>query len=338
MFAGTRFTERVIANRPLSELTTLGVGGPADYYIAAETSDEIPELIRLCHEKGIMFRVLGGGSNVLASDTGFRGLIIHNKTNTWQIVGEPQQSLSAVETQARWETVGTDVDIQPYDEKRFPEVLVRTDSGCMVQRLMLDLLTQGVTGLEWYSGIPATIGGAVYMNMHGAQKFFGNDVVAVRVVSSRGAVSERSQADMQFRYDWSILHDTKDVVLDVTIRLRRGPVDQAKTIMTSWLKKKNETQPKRSCGSVFQNLSPEEQARLDIPTPGAGYVIDKLLDLNGYQIGGARIADNNGNFMVNTGAARAEDFAILIAYVKEQARNKLGLALHEEVEYLGFGV
>jgi UDP-N-acetylmuramate dehydrogenase len=126
------------------------------------------------------------------------------------------------------------------------------------------------------------------------------------------------------------------VVLDAVLQLRRGPVEQARAVMASWMTRKNRSQPKRSSGCVFQNLSEADRRRLDLPTTSAGYVIDKYLHLKGYRVGGAKISSAHGNFMVNAGGASAEDFRTLIAEVKRRARDQLGLDLKEEVRYLGF--
>ncbi len=338
IFADTDFAGRIERDVPLSRYTTLGVGGNAEYFFPAPSTDDLVKVLTIARQRKTEVTLLGAGSNVLVNDAGVRGLVIQNRSTRWEILSD-ETTPTRAQTQnlaARWHEVeASGVATEVYDESKYPTIHVRVDSGCIVQRLMAELLEVEVTGLEWFSGIPATVGGAVYMNMHGAHKFFGDVVVSARILQD-GEIRAVPHEYFKFVYDWSVLHETGEAVIDVTLALRRGPVAEAKKLMQDWMIHKNKTQPKKSCGSVFRNISPEEQARLHLPTNSAGYIIDKVLDLNGMQIGGARIYDTNGNFMVNTGNARAEDFAILIAYVKERARNKLGLDLHEEVLYLGY--
>lgn len=338
MFSGTRFENRAKRDEPLRKYTTLGVGGPADDYVVAESSADMVELLALARAEGIGVVVLGGGSNVLVSDEGFRGLVIHNKASSWRVletIGEDKTSPSPM-TPPRWTEVSEGVaDKLSYDERSYPSVLVRVDSGALLQRLMVEVLDQGVTGLEWFAGIPASVGGAVYMNLHGGRRFFGDLVREARLVSPVGTVQTVPAAYFCFAYDWSVLHETDEVVLDVTLALRRGSVEQARAVMVRWMRHKNESQPKRSSGCVFQNITEEDRRRLNLPTTSTGYVIDKLLHLKGRQVGGAKVSEEHGNFMVNIGSASAQDFVTLITEVRQRAKDELGLELREEVRYVG---
>lgn len=333
MTATRVFPEAFSRGVSLAQYSTLGVGGAAEYLSTPTTTADLVDALTWAHEQQVPVTVIGGGSNVLIADHGISGLVILNRVYEWELLDEPAVE-PLVSNMSRWNPANASLRAL-YDEAVYPPVLLKASSGALLSRLMVDGLSVGVTGLEWFAGIPGTVGGAVFMNMHGGPKLFGDHVVRATVV--RDGVPRVVQRDyFSFRYDWSVLHDTREIVIDAVLVLRRGPVDLAKTMMAAWMKEKNETQDKRSTGCIFQNISPEEQARLQLPTASAGYVIDRLLDLKGKRIGGAKISDRHGNFMVNAGDARAEDFAILIAYVKEQARNNLGLDLHEEVAYLGF--
>lgn len=338
MFNDSIFAEKIKRDEPLALHTTLGVGGVADFYVVADSTDEIVAFVAQAREQSVPVLVLGGGSNVLIADEGFRGLVIQNRAATWRIVEAPafEGKEQKYRLPPRWHSTSTDLPELDYNEQDYPIVFVQVDSGCMVQALMMQLMSKGITGLECFSGIPASIGGGIYMNMHGANKYLGDLLLSARVLANGGTIKEVTQSFFRFDYDWSVLHETNDVVLDAIFQLRYGPVERARAIMTSWLKFKNERQPKKSFGSVFQNLSAAEQARLGISNPGAGYVIDKLLHLNGKKMGGAQIAPNNGNFMVNTGNARAADFVALINEVKAEAKKVLQLELKEEVRYIGF--
>jgi UDP-N-acetylmuramate dehydrogenase len=333
MWSDFPFADKLVFDKSLADLSTLRVGGEAEAWFEAKTVEELTAALEYSARHNIKPIILGGGSNVLINDEKIKGLVISNRTDSFEILEgaavQPKLSQSS-----RWQSV-QQPSVSSYDEAKYPLVNVRADSGCLLSRLMVQLLDNGVTGLEWFAGIPGSVGGAIYMNMHGGPKLFGELVVSARIFSE-GHVKEVNNEYFKWRYDWSVLHNTKEVVIDAVLALRLGPVAEAKALMVDWMKHKNKSQNKKSTGCIFQNLTPEDQTRLDIPSPGAGYVIDKLLDLNGHQIGGAKITNEHGNFMINAGGARAEDFAILIAYVKERARNKLGLDLKEEIQYLGF--
>ena len=337
-FDGSSFEGLVKIDEPLAPRTTLGVGGPADYYYEATTTGQIINLISIAASKKIPYVVLGAGSNVLVSDEGFRGLIIKNSSADWEILKQYRfPAFSRHSLAARWSPPpNSGFANMGYDESEYPLVALRADCGIPVQRLAVELLNKGITGLEWFAGIPGTIGGAVYMNMHGGGKFFGDLLVEARLLDSTGQINQRPRSNFEFKYDYSILHKTKEVVLDVVLGLRLGPVKKAQRLMFNWLKHKNASQPKRSSGCVFQNISEDDRRRLKMPTTSTGFIIDRLLRLKGRRHGGAMVSEEHGNFFVNTGSATAQDFYELICEVKNKANKELSVELKEEVCYVGF--
>ncbi len=328
---------RVRTDEPLAPYTTIGVGGPADVFVEATTVEQIRQAVNLCEAAGVPYVLLGGGSNLIVADAGFRGVVIRNLADAFAILGEapatPPPTASGLD--ARFSPPPLDETVPwPEDEADAPPVLVRVASGARLMPLMKHLFQQGITGLEWFAGIPATVGGAVYMNLHGGPRFFG-DLVHRALLYRRGRFKTVDREYFRFGYDWSVLHHTREVVLEVDLRLRRGDVARARQFVKAWAAYKA-NQPQRSAGCIFQNLSPEQQRRLGLPTTSVGYVIDRVLGLKGRQIGGARIAPTHAAFIENLGHATAADVLALIETVQQAVRERLGIELPLEVELVGF--
>jgi UDP-N-acetylmuramate dehydrogenase len=323
-------SHEVYRNAPLAPYTTMGVGGPADLLVIAATIEELLTSIEIAQRTGIPFKLIGQGSNLIVSDTGFRGMIIVNRSQGWQIM--PASSSNSIKSRSESRYNETDNLVSNTLSSEAEEVLVKIASGNRIATLIKGLFAEGITGLEWFTGIPATIGGAVYMNIHGANNYLGDIVESARLLSGE-KIKEVDQSYFQFGYDWCILHETGELVLDVVLRLRRGDVADAKQMSRDWARYKA-GQPQHSAGCIFQNLSREEKERLGIQTHSIGYVIDKLLHLKGTKRGGAIISDKHAAFIENTGNASAKDIIYLIDMIKECAQKELALTLKTEVEFL----
>jgi UDP-N-acetylmuramate dehydrogenase len=323
-------------DEPLSEYTTMGVGGRAAYFATAVTTGQIVEAVRACRKFDMPFRVLGCGSNVIISDAGFPGVILRNRAGSWRILDENPRSKMQENTAARFATFGEDyytTDGLVYSDAHAPGVLVRVDSGARLAPLLKEMLREGITGLQWFAGIPATTGGATFMNMHGGAVFFGDFIARARLLC--GAEIKKVDRDyFQFDYDWSILHETGQIVLSVDLILRRGDVERARKHAREWARRKA-IQPQKSAGCIFQNLAEADQKRLGLPTPSIGYLLDRVLKLKGKQIGGAIISPYHAAFIENTGDARASDVFRLVQYIREKAKAELGVELKLEIEFIG---
>ncbi len=293
-------------NFPLAQITTLRVGGPARWYVQTENSARLVQVLQIAEKRRIPFKVLGNGSNVLISDEGFDGLIIHNSGGQVTLMDE---------------------------QDMFPQVRVRVDAGVRLPGLIRQLWQMNVSGLEWFAGIPATVGGALYMNAHGGEQFFGDFVVKAALFKN-GAIREVTRDYFKFAYDFSILQKTGETVLWVELNLVRNKVDQAKKLYKEWSQQKS-FQPQRSAGCIFQNLTTEQQKRLNLPTPSVGYFIDKILGLKGTRFGDAFISSEHAAFIVNAGQARAADVWQLIQLVQQKAAEAAGIELHLEIELVG---
>ncbi len=316
-------------NSPIAPYTTFRIGGNADFLCIAKTLEELHDAILTCIACKMPFKVLGGGSNILVSDKGFRGMIIVNKAKGWEILEDAKIPELKAKTVHRHEAEDT---VQPLLEGQ-EKILVRVASGMKIPALMNALFAEDISGLELFAGIPATVGGAIFMNMHGAKLFFG-DLVAEAQILSNGEVRNVPQEYFQFDYDYSILHETHETVLSCDLVLTKGQSGAAKSLAKEWIRKKK-IQPQRSAGCLFHNLTQEQQEKLGYPTPSIGYVIDKVLNLKGKTIGGAKISESHAAFIENIGGATANDVLLLINEIKKTMLLKTGIALQTEVEFVG---
>ena len=219
-----------------------------------------------------------------------------------------------------------------YDAK-VSEINIRVDSGVRIDFLRKAMYQDGITGLEWFTGIPSTVGGAIYMNMHGGEYFFGDLVESASVTDGQNK-KWVDQDYFKFAYDWSILHKTREIVLEADLRLKKGDVEKAQLLAKKWAKAKA-FQPRRSVGCIFKNLSSAEQLSLNLPTPSVGYVIDQVLKLKGTRIGDAVISPRHAAFIENIGQAKAKDVLDLIHLIKRKAKAELDINLKEEIEFIG---
>ncbi len=296
-------SERVQVDEPLAAYTTFRLGGPSDLFFTAKSTPELVGAVSAAKEFAVDYLVLGRGSNLLISDEGYRGVVIKNDSST----GE------ALETNP-----------------------LRVDSGYSLQQLIDFSFDKGLVGLELFGGIPASVGGAVYNNVHGKDQFFNDRVQKVTLLTKDGIVRPEPVSYLQSSYDYTILQETGEVVLDVTLKLERGDVEEARILRAAWWQEKKKFQPQTNCaGCIFKNISKEDQQRLGYPTPSVGYLIDKGLGLKNAEIGGAKVCETHANFIVNTGAATAEDVWLLIRKIQDEAKEKLEVNLELEVELVG---
>ena len=331
-------------DEPLALHTTLGVGGPATRLATATTAEQLQKGVRLAHAHNVPVFVLGWGSNLIVSDRGFPGLVIKNRAQNWQVIHEPFSATTKTSPPIPARLKPADegyyqIDDLLYSEEDATPVIVQVESGAKIDTLMKALFKQGITGLQWFAGIPATVGGAIYMNMHGGYHFFGDFVHQALLFDPPAAntdngIKQVDQAYFQFDYDYSILQKTKETALWAQLRLFRGNVQRAQATAREWARRKA-LQPQRSAGCIFRNLTPEEQKRLNLPTPSIGYLVEHVLKLKGVQRGDAIISPRHAAFIENLGKARAKEVKALIDLVADKARTELGLELQKEVEYLG---
>jgi UDP-N-acetylmuramate dehydrogenase len=297
------FGDRVRQAAPLAPLTTFKVGGTADWLIDARSEEELRAALAIAEGGGQPVTILGGGSNVLVSDAGVRGLVIRVRP----------MAIS-----------------QPAPDR------VRADAGLTINGLVRWTIGRGIAGLEAWAGTPGTVGGAIYGNAHFGGRNIGDLVAAVRLVSPQGDARTVPAGEMEFGYDTSRLQRTREIVLWAEFTAAAGDPDALRAIARASLAHRKNTQPleSASAGCIFQNPDPARDAVPDGIPPSAGALVDRA-GLKGSRLGAARVSDTHANFIVNDGGASAADIRALIERCKAAVRERFGVALREEIVYLG---
>jgi UDP-N-acetylmuramate dehydrogenase len=310
----------VTEHEPLARHTTFRIGGPADLYAAATTVEQLVGLAELAAGHGIPATVLGGGSNVLVSDAGVRGLVIANQARTysWQTpagAGGPDAAKRAA----------------PDGDERPSGGPLVADSGVPLAGLARAAIKAGLAGLEWAVSVPGTVGGAVIGNAgaHGGD-IAGNLAAAIIAYPGQGRQT-LSREQLAFAYRSSLLKRqlaagaAQPVVLRAAFDLAQGDPAALAAVAESYLARRRASQPvEPSAGSIFRNP----------PADHAGRLVDAA-GLKGHRIGGAQISPRHANFIVNIGDARAADVRALMDLMQRRVLENSGIELVPEVLFLG---
>lgn len=286
---------KVKTNEPLLNHTTIKIGGPADLFIEPSSVDNLKKAMEVIETNGLKWRAIGRGSNLLVSDKGIEGAVIK--------LGSGLDHLEINETEI---TVG---------------------GGYSLVSLATSISKKGLSGLEFASGIPGSVGGAVYMNAGAHGSDISKILTKAHILFDDGSMEWLTNQEMDFSYRTSILQKKRPgIVLEAVFQLTQG--DRA-AIVAQMQKNKDyrkETQPWNfpCAGSIFRNPLPNY----------AGKLIEDA-DLKGYSIGGAKISEMHGNFIVNAGNATAEDVLSLIQYVKDTIYRLYQVKMETEVEIIG---
>lgn len=328
---------------PLAKYTTLKIGGNADLFTNVTSNDNLIYAVQKAQEYQIPYTILGWGSNILISDKGIRGLVIKNSSK--EIVIEDSshtitsETIKVEEPEARLQTVDSEnyysFEDLDYDESKFPLVRVKVDSGVYLPYLINILIEKGITGLQWFAGIPGTVGGAVFNNIHGGSHFFSEYVESVSVLTQEGEIKEQFKEQLDFGYDYSVFHTNKDTIISVNLLLRLGEKNRARATSIAWATRKR-LQPSNSAGCSFQNLDKESQLSLNLESNSWGYIIDKILKLKGYQVGKAKISEKHAAFIETQPGATAADVLAIFEKIHTESKKALGITPKAEIFFLGF--
>jgi len=282
-------------NEPLASHTTIKIGGPADLFIEPSTIENFEKAMKVIHAAGVKWTAIGRGSNLLVSDKGIEGVVIK--------LGAGLDQVEVVENTV---TVG---------------------AGASVVALAMTLSRKGLSGLEFASGIPGSVGGAVYMNAGAHGSDISKILEKAYILFEDGTMEWLTVEQMKFSYRTSVLQKERPgIVLEAVFNLEDGEVDTIKGVIKKNKDYRKDTQPWSSpcAGSIFRNPLPNY----------AGQLVEKA-GLKGYTIGGAQISEMHGNFIVNTGNATAADVLALIDYVKGQIWDLYNIRMETEVEIIG---
>lgn len=294
---------RVRAGAPLAPLTTFKVGGPAEWLFEPRGGEEIVEALRIAHRFGVPVTALGGGSNVLVSDRGVRGLVLRPRGGEVRRDGDDR---------------------------------VRADAAVTINGLVRWTINHGCAGLEAWAGTPGTVGGAVFGNAHFGGRLIGDLIVESRLAARDGTTFEVPRAAMAFGYDRSRLQASGEILLSAVFAVTPGEPAALRAVARRSLAFRKRTQPldTPSAGCIFQNPNPAvDRIPGGIPA-SAGALVDRA-GLKGLRIGGARVSPAHANFIVNEGAATALDIRRLVDRCRAAVRERFGVELREEIVYLG---
>jgi UDP-N-acetylmuramate dehydrogenase len=295
--------DRLRRDVPLAPYTTFRIGGPADVLYDATTADELATAVQAARGAGIPVFVLGLGANILVGDGGFRGLVVRNRANRITISDDG---------------------------------LVRAESGATIAELIRQTVAAGWSGLEHYVGIPSTVGGAVWQNLHflspapeRARTMFIEEVVtAVDLLMPDGTRQTVDRAAMHFGYDISRLHGSGEIALAVEFQLTRSEQESLQRILQENLSWRGARHPwlefHPSAGSIFKKIE----------GVGAGRLVDQC-GLKGHRIGDAQISHMHANIMVNLGHATAADVRALIAHAQDAVSSRFDQRLEPEIGFIG---
>ncbi len=285
---------KILFDEPMKNHTSFKIGGPADVLIIPEREEEIVNAIRFCRENQIKYFIMGNGSNLLVKDTGIRGAVIKvaNGFDRIEVIGER----------------------------------VICQSGALLSKVAKYALKHSLTGFEFASGIPGTIGGAIAMNA-GAYGGEMKDVVSkVKAIDRNNNIVELTNADMNFRYRGSLVSDENLIVLGVELNLQKGDYSSIEAKMKDLTERRVSKQPLEypSAGSTFKR--PE------------GYFAGKLIEdagLRGVRYGDAQVSEKHCGFVINVGEATFEHVITLIRMIQKVVYDKFNVKLEPEVKIIG---
>jgi UDP-N-acetylmuramate dehydrogenase len=301
---------RVRRDEPLGQYTTFRIGGPADAFVEVETATELADAILAARAMQVPYFVLGLGANILVGDRGFRGVVIRNLARHFRFEEVPA---SAGTTCRVW-----------------------AESGTIMQDLILEAVDRGLSGIEHYIGIPSTVGGAIWQNLHFLSPaperertmFVAEVFESCEILSEEGERKTVGADYVEFGYDDSVFHHRADFVLSATFRLVAGDRDRLHRILHENLSWRGARHPwlqvHPSAGSIFKKIE----------GVGAGRLIDQA-GLKGFAHGGAQISPLHANIIVNNGRATAKDVRELIAIAQRAVEEQFGQRLETEIGMIG---
>ncbi|MGC8855790.1 MAG: UDP-N-acetylmuramate dehydrogenase [Anaerolineae bacterium] len=289
------FGERVQANVPLAPYTSARIGGPADFLLTVTTATELAEAVMWLRQRELPFLLLGGGSNVLVSDRGVRGVVILNRAKEVKFFsGNPPK--------------------------------VWAEAGASLTQIAHRAAVKGLSGLEWAATVPGTLGGAVYGNAGAFGGDIAHSLICAEVLTESGRETWPVEK-MGYGYRTSVLKrgEARGIVLSAELALSRAPKEEVVARIEAFSQRRKATQPPgASMGSMFKNPAGDFAGRL---IEAAG--------LKGTRIGNAEISPLHANFFINHGETRARDVRALIELARRAVAEKFGIELELEIELIG---
>lgn len=279
---------------PMKEYTSFKAGGSAGLLVEPGDMQELFSAVELCQRENVPYMIMGNGSNLLFQDRGYEGVVIR---------------------------IGSGLD-----RVRVEGQVVFAEAGLLLSSLARIAMENSLTGLEFASGIPGSLGGAVFMNAGAYGGEMKDVVLSTMALRSGGMIKDRKNGDMNFGYRHSVFQETGEIIVGVKLLLKKGSQDEIREKMRELTAKRNEKQPVSlpSAGSFFKR--PEGHF--------AGSLIEEC-GLKGLSVGGARISPLHAGFIVNEGGATAQDIQDLMRIVQETVYDQKGVRLEPEVRIIG---
>ena len=285
-------SNKIKIQEPMSKHTTFKVGGNADIFIKINEIEELKYALKVIKEDNIPMYIIGNGSNILVKDNGIRGIVLSIELDNLEIT----------------------------------ENIVTLGAGVKLILLAHKCAKCGLTGLEFASGIPGTIGGAIRMNAGAYGDEISSKVIETKYMDLEGNIHTINNEEHEFSYRNSIFTKNKNIILQTKLKLEKGDEIEIRDKMEELKKARQEKQPLEyfSAGSIFKR--------------GNDFITSKLIDeagLKGYSIGDAEVSTKHAGFVINKGNAKAKDILGVIQYVKTKVKEKYGKDIELEIEIIG---
>ncbi|MDL2295547.1 UDP-N-acetylmuramate dehydrogenase [Lachnospiraceae bacterium OttesenSCG-928-E19] len=284
----------ILVDEPMKKHTTFRIGGPADFFVTPKSIEEVQKLLELCKSNGVPYYILGNGSNLLVGDKGYRGVVIQIYKKMNGIV--------------------------------FEGTRMKAQAGALLVRAASEAYAHALTGLEFASGIPGTIGGAVVMNAGAYGGEIKDCILSATVLTDENEVLVLKREELELGYRTSIVSRKGFVVLEAEIELAQGNQEEMRERLEELREQRVTKQPLEypSAGSTFKR--PE------------GYFAGKLIQdagLKGFRVGDAQVSEKHSGFVINRGQATAAEVVSLMEQVSEKVNKQFGVILEPEVKRLG---
>lgn len=295
--------DNILKNEPMTKHTSFKIGGNAEIFVKANNIEEIKHVLKICKKNNIPLTIVGNGSNLLVKDSGIKGIVLKINSNNISI-----ENCNIIANKDNY-------------------VIVTVDAGMPLGKLAQILLKKSITGFEFASGIPGTIGGAIRMNAGAYGYEFKDIVTETTCINLDGEIFKLNNEQQKFGYRSSIFKDEKSIILETKLLLSMtDDTEQIKNKMDEYKKNRLEKQPIEfpSAGSTFKR--------------GENFITAQLIDecgLKGLSVGGAQVSTKHAGFVINTGDATAEDVLNLIEIIKEKVLQKCGKSIELEIEVVG---
>ena len=288
--------EQILENEPMSKHTSFRIGGPADYFVKASSIEEIKFVLKLCEKNKIPLTVVGNGTNLLVSDKGIRGIVLKPELN----------------------------DFKVKRTKNSAKIVI--GSGFPVGKLSNIALKEELSGIEFLSGIPGTVGGAIRMNAGAYGREMKDVIISTKYMEKDGKIKKIDLNEHKFRYRESIFSKLDVIILETTLELQYGVKQEISDKINEYMQSRIEKQPLNlpNAGSTFKRTKTKITAQM----------IDEC-GLKGYRIGDAAVSDKHAGFVVNLGKATCKDVIQLTEYIKQKVKEKFNQDIELEILMIG---